>query len=105
MSDQHTPGPWFAEHDQIYSGAHETNYSTNPQDAPYIWRVVSTIHGKTADELDANVRLISAAPDLLIALKLLMRETELSGNAGSADYGWPACVLAARAAIAKAEGT
>jgi hypothetical protein len=55
-------------------------------------------------ELLANARLIAAAPDLLAALKLLMTETELSGNAGSKDYGWPACVVASRAAIAKAEG-
>jgi hypothetical protein len=51
---------------------------------------------------DAN--LIAAAPDLLEALKLLWRETELSGNSTAKDYGWPKAREATLAAIAKAEG-
>jgi len=35
------------------------------------------------------------------ALRLLLAEMELSGNAGSKDYGWPAAVTASRAVIAK----
>lgn len=62
-----------------------------------------SINGNTAKQ-QANARLIAAAPELLEALKLLYREMELSGNAGSKDYGWPKAILASREAIAKAEG-
>lgn len=66
MSEQqHTPGPWYAQQGCIYSRAHEINYSHNPGDAPYIWRVAGSVHGKTADEIEANEALIAAAPDLL----------------------------------------
>lgn len=66
------------------------------------------IHGLAGDEkrdgksLDAYVRLFEAAPELLEALRLLLKEMELSGNAGSKDYGWPVAITKSREAIAKA---
>jgi hypothetical protein len=51
------------------------------------------------DEAIANATLCAAAHDLLAALKLLLRETELADVQG---YGWPDCIAAARAAISKA---
>lgn len=98
MSDQHTPGPWIAYVETVKEDRRPVCLRMAVQaldeDGPV---------GHIAFS-EANARLIAAAPDMLASLKLLLRETELSGNAGSADYGWPTCVLAARAAIAKAEG-
>jgi hypothetical protein len=71
---------------------------------------VFRVHGMSGEQkrdmvaLDGLVRLFTAAPDLLESLKLLYSEMELSGNAGSKDYGWPVAITKSRAAIAKAEG-
>jgi hypothetical protein len=58
----------------------------------------------TPEHMDANARLIAAAPDLLEALILLEREMVESGNAQSRDYGWKPAIEKTRAAIAKATG-
>lgn len=100
----HTPGPWVA------SEGH-------PSDVWHVdmpgraWSVVVGRHDEDFDqpveEVQANAKLIAAAPDLLAALRL--------GLEWSADDGYPDdhCMVspcerafrqAARAAIAKAEG-
>lgn len=40
--------------------------------------------------------------ELEAALQLLLTEMDLSGNAGSKDYGWPKAIAASRAALTKA---
>lgn len=52
----------------------------------------------------ANARLIAAAPELLEALRDLLKEVDESLIAGANDFGWPAAVSKSRAAIAKATG-
>ena len=88
MSEEfkHTPGPWH--HGQ------KNKRSVFGKDG---WRVADcgTAFSKSDDEMEANARLIAAAPDLLEALKELRdwyRE----------NVGLPACK--ANAAIDKAEG-
>jgi len=82
---KHTPGPWTAEWHL------ETRH---PKDHPQ-WHVedgldcVADVYGG-----GANARLIAAAPDLLAALKLFMRDPN---HYKAYDAG--------KAAIAKAEGT
>lgn len=81
---QHTPGPW-SEHDgQIYA-------ENDPKGRtfaliPYYDR---------EPEQDANARLIAAAPELLAALRWVIGD----------DSSDEPCIVAARAAIAKAEGS
>ena len=50
-----------------------------------------------------NARLIAAAPELLAALRMMMREYEALRF--EQKERWPTAAAAARAAIAKAEGT
>ena len=68
-------------------------------------RALCVKHGlrdrNAADELR---RLHAVNAELLEALKSLMHEVDESGNGYAKDFGWPAAVGKARAAIAKAEG-
>lgn len=60
-----------------------------------------------AEEMDATVVPLYRKEDfaeLYEALKLLLEEVELSGNAESGDFGWPAAVDKSRAALAKSRG-
>ena len=68
MKAQHTPGPWKIEHDYRPFVIHTPDH-----------HVVSTISGTaaTVPEAAANARLISAAPDLLAALKQALRYIEV----------------------------
>lgn len=84
--DKHTPGPW------VYEG---------PRNSIIVWADdgESRICFMTSDgPAEANARLIAAAPDLLKALK----EAVYVAHAYDEHPGW---LDAARAAIAKAEGT
>jgi len=92
---KHTPGPWsIGEHQKIIS----TGWSIRiPSDGSAIAYVL----GERNPELQANARLIAAAPDLLAALQELLHMPEFDGT--------PECSLlrrdakrAARAAIDRA---
>jgi len=75
MNAQHTPGPWKAAHAIQDDAA-----------ARYIWsmtdkatghrELVATIPYAEGDHINADARLISAAPDLLAALQDLLAATE-----------------------------
>ena len=100
----HTPGPWSAVCRHVsYKGGEW------PEDEFLQWEVEgpkAVMYGRgTFYQSDAN--LVAAAPELLAALKAFL-DMYLSG-ANSGDWGnWDAEkdpeVIAARAAIAKAEG-
>jgi hypothetical protein len=82
---RHTPGPWF------YDDTMKGRVNINSQSA-----AVASIPYIDAEAV-ANARLIAAAPDLLDALRRLMRE--------EADGEFTIGLIEdARAAIAKAEG-
>ena len=74
---EHTPGPWKVVGLSVIS---DSGIICNPPSGPI-------------DELEANARLIAAAPDMLEALEMSVRYLE----------GWPAQDWAI-AAIAKAKG-
>ena len=73
--NKHTPGPWKAAH-----------AIQNDAAARYIWsmtdkatghrELVATIPYAEGDHINADARLISAAPDLLAALQDLLAATE-----------------------------
>ena len=110
---KHTPGPWHMheEHGGA-SGGHEihTNFDIGGDKGHY---VVATIKIHSTVDLEtsrANARLITAAPELLEACKLLYKAwEELLPNLKNGvvqDYGLvlTTAPLKATAAIAKAEG-
>ena len=83
----HTPGPWSAH-------AHESTDTYTIHVAGRSWESWAVAHVGDCTDDEANARLIAAAPDLLEALKNVIR--------GVPDT-WDG-VIKARAAIAKAEG-
>jgi hypothetical protein len=75
MSDaKHTPGPWqlFEDYDAI-GGFRQRVYSVHGDIRPgHQFRGIARVPASEGDEmLEANARLIAAAPDLLEALKEL----------------------------------
>ena len=94
MSGSHTPGPWFIEDDrsddEIAIVGHPT-WSCRRFGVDGQWDVCK-VEGDTDDTL-ANARLISAAPDLLDALR---------NFTDGRDISYVDALEAARAAIAKA---
>lgn len=99
---KHTPGPWHWPHDSNslcpvnpdpeHSAVSEILYA----DGGYGF--LGRSNSDTLAELEADRRLIAAAPDLLAALELLL----LSGDVR--DAAEKAALTQARAAIAKATG-
>lgn len=94
MDSKHTPGPWYAK------GSSENR----------AWEVAERNTGELVAELntidatgEADARLIAAAPDLLAALRGLVRDIEgREKRTGITQMG--TAIDAARAALAKAEG-
>ena len=93
MSAAHTPGPWT-----ILPNTPHFVRAMHPTDG---MQPVATVYHFDG-ELEANARLIAAAPDLLNLLTAADRLEELTGE-NLAVYARTFAALA-RAAIAKAKG-
>ena len=91
MGAKHTAGPWEAVSNLVRTARTPTGGGFLVAECP------ANIGSRLED-----ARLIAAAPELLEALQLLLHEVDESAIAGAKDYGWPAAVSKARAAIAKA---
>jgi hypothetical protein len=106
MDRAHTKGPWEVKRSaHKHDGAYD--YAISAPDA----LVLAEAFGRDAvgryPEAEANAHLIAAAPDMYEALKTFVAEyVDLveSGDAGFWDPEKEAKVIAARSAIAKAEG-
>lgn len=107
----HTPGPWFVRH-EVWSGGpmlreggcfsiedSEDAFESNVICSRFPWP-------EKAAELEANARLIAAAPDLLDALQDLADDIadRFDMDSDSTNPGMKYAVRQARAAIAKALG-
>lgn len=100
----HTPGPWSVEKPL------EFELSIVEADKPtHEWKFIANVPIAPEFEFpqataEANARLIAAAPDLLAALKA-MDESLCNGfDTQAARHAGRMALIAARAAIAKAEG-
>lgn len=93
-TSKHTPGPWKQAADNkglILDSQNKT-----------IAQCFSVNTTSPGDEVEANIPLIAAAPELLEALKLLYRRAQ---EAGIGNDFWPSDGFeSAERAIAKAEG-
>jgi hypothetical protein len=91
MTTQHTPGPWNV-----------TGLYVRERDGGLIASILDLWHGQRTPKAkkNANARLISAAPDLLAALKELLWAASRTSLETDGDYS--NAFTAARVAIAKA---
>jgi len=107
---KHTPGPWV-----IHKGDEIDIRSANPADlaqAPIYFVIAENIgghvHGEQFDdysEVEANARLIAAAPDLLKACTALIDYDESAEDGDvSMLMAYAKATRLARTAIAKATG-
>jgi hypothetical protein len=101
----HTPGPWAFFGDNNYGGTVEigpkVTVSVDRADRFDCSLVISR------EEMEANGRLIAAAPDLLALARLVVSETTEDENGDMPNHPRGALLTlldAARATIAKAEG-
>ena len=101
---KHTPGPWHLEEMGYNSSSYYIRGSSESGDRLTIGKgAVAHIPRSTVNPMEANARLIAAAPELLDALRglLALEEENLRGYD---DIDVCAEVQFARAAIAKATG-
>jgi hypothetical protein len=90
---KHTPGPWMANRSTVFG----------PDDANgHVTHVAVLAHGQT---LDANARLIAAAPELLDALQDAMEALAMCQPRTDHGARWQSAAMQkARVTIAKAKG-
>lgn len=95
MSD-HTPGPWSADYG---------DFSAYCETGAEVCRVTKGNHDDGASipeaEMEANLRLVAAATEILAALKELVAYDD--GSSEPEDYGYEV-LQRCKTAIAKAEG-
>lgn len=106
----HTPGPWtIGDVQWIMSQKSGLRYSCRPITAGS-WEVAQVWEDDCDREMEANVRLVAAAPDLLAACQTIRNDCQavLDGDdfSGMSDAElFRAFLNVLRPAIAKAEGT
>jgi hypothetical protein len=95
QTPQHTPGPWKVEHDGDF-------YVITPDvvhgDAEAVDELLAVYVSKNPATREANARLISAAPEMLEALKAIIRDLP-----AKRDWLDPVIEAQAKAAINRAE--
>ena len=108
MSDstRYTPGPWFVDDKQ---GGDVYRYILADVGFASMFVAKLTYTGMETDRtVDANARLISAAPELLEALRMVMNvmpaEPPAAGRLIGAERRHYDAIMAAKKAIKKAEG-
>ncbi len=99
MEYTHTPGPWKTGRALNTTGSVKIVHRGH---LTLAWASCEDVSDITRDEAMANASLIAAAPDLLAALRDMVATWE--GPRELAAIKFAQNVIAARAAIAKAEG-
>ena len=104
---KHTPGPWHYRRFDEWTHTVVTNHGKLPDGRPSDWAIAS-INKSREPEHEANAQLISAAPDLLAAAKLVIAWYEAEDDHSKADFYQRLQMCrdsetACRAAVAKAE--
>ncbi len=98
MPDTFTPGPW---HRNIKPATrYPTIWSGRNTHVAY----VVTGGGLTPEAVEANIRLIAAAPDMLAFIERVAATKPVLANEAELLKGWLAMIAEARGIAAKAQG-
>lgn len=90
----HTPGPWGCDGTEVHA---EHLVICNA----YRSRTDDEGNWMSSEEVEANARLIAAAPDLLASLKAIVEASQFEGEVAWLEKLWPQV----DAALDEAEGT
>ena len=102
--NKHTPGPWdYAPCINFGHKCFQIHQKDGAPYTPYYSDVATTERGENAEIQEANARLISAAPDLLKALKMLYQWVRAEVEQFEAAEPDDEIIEAVEAAIKKAE--
>lgn len=93
---KHTPGPWTV--DRPSAPKYATGINADGFQV-VLWLPDPEKSSKTREELDANARLIAAAPEMLEALELVYRDLIANGENADAEQ-----LTVVKTAIRKAKG-
>lgn len=116
MAGQHTPGPWFNERFDEDQSPDKSSAWVVESNGLMVAKVIGFLEAKNPgperEQLDADIALITAAPDLLAAckaaLQFVARHTPLVDAdvpiVGEVADQFDAMAMQLRAAIARAEG-
>ena len=99
----HTPGPWHVQHQAYFWHIMHSSNGPNWRDVSGIATIQSV--SPTAEQAEANAKLIAAAPDLLAALQAVASRLEhyrWMSHIGDEVSQEDGCIAEARAAIDKA---
>jgi hypothetical protein len=109
----HTPGPWFVEtageatdigHKHVQWLRYEISAGSNQWNHESYCLVGSISNANNSDQNQANARLIAAAPDLLEALRDVLKYVDYAQRVASPGF-YQIGIDKARAAIAKVTGS
>jgi hypothetical protein len=109
MNTNHTPGPWVINHHAPSSVGSAFWEITDGIDKPVAF--INEPQPRSREEMEANAKLMAAAPELLTELKNLLATARVVDAGNKNQYGKDCCGFAAEcfdqaaAAIAKAEGS
>lgn len=103
MTTKHTPGPWYVG-SGTYEGRNIYSVASVTDDEGFTYQpIVASAEDDGIKCWDANARLIAAAPDLLEALQVMVRDYTASHADGGSLEMQPA-ILQASQAIARSTG-
>ena len=104
---KHTPGPWTVGHTRTFThsgGIFGTETAVHYGDAVNRGNCIAHAYGHGAlSHSEDDARLIAAAPDLLVALKVMVRDMQAVNAGGQYGIELEPALHQAQKAIAKAE--
>ena len=103
MTTKHTPGPWYVG-TGTYEGRNIYSVASVTDDEGFTYQpLVANAEDDGINCWDANARLIAAAPDLLEALQVMVRDYS-AAHASCGDLEMSPALFQAQRAIARATG-
>ena len=96
--NKHTPGPWYPHYAKADHCLSSSVWGQEPGNQ------VAVIGGKSLEAMNANARLIAAAPVMYEALQAMLNGILFTRGASMSEDRWQTLTTIARTALSQAEG-